>query len=157
MNKALIIGAGPAGIKLAWQLVRQKACLPVILEEKADLNIPAEHKKYWSELGMSIKEMGGEILLGHHVQTIYYVGNEICSVHAIDKQSGRLELFWCFYLFSSLPVQRLIPVLSYKGPVEAQKITSFQNLFLLPQRDPRRNINAVLNFFTASSIPGHPY
>lgn len=78
----------------------------------------------WEEVARQVEEMGGKVIRHQTVQSIYTVEGEVCSVHAIDSQTGELTLFEGDYFFSTMPVQELIAGMQDKVPAEVQEVAA---------------------------------
>jgi len=78
----------------------------------------------WEEVARQIQEMGGQIYLNQQVENIYTVDKEVCSIHALNTQSGELKLFEGDYFFSSMAVQELIAGMKEKAPVNVQEVAA---------------------------------
>ncbi len=78
----------------------------------------------WEEVARQVEARGGKIYKNHVVRTIYTVKDEICSIHAIDTQTGDLTLFDGDYFFSSMPVQELIADLEAPVPQNVREVAA---------------------------------
>lgn len=153
---AIIVGAGPAGLTTAYQLLKTTEVIPVILERSDDPNGVAAmpyhkmgiapyrllsrlKKLFWTsknsapcceEVAWQVQEMGGNIHFHHHIYATYTVGQEVCSIHAINARTGELRLFHGDYFFST------VSAASYnKFPT-----AGYNNLFIIGNK---RNSNQI--------------
>ena len=78
----------------------------------------------WEEVARQVEALGGKIHLNQVVNTIYTVGNQVCSIHAIDTLTGEIQLFNGDYFFSTMPVQELIAGMGDKVPGDVQEIAA---------------------------------
>ncbi|MES1161099.1 MAG: NAD(P)-binding protein, partial [Bacteroidota bacterium] len=70
----------------------------------------------WEEVARQVEVGGGKIIRNQTVQSIYTTDGEVCSVHAINSETGELSLFQGDYFFSTMPVQELIAGMQDKVP-----------------------------------------
>jgi len=78
----------------------------------------------WEEVARQVQEMGGKIYLNQDVQNIYTVKGEVCSIHAVNSQTGELFLFEGDYFFSTMPVQELIAGMGKSVPTIVKEIAA---------------------------------
>jgi len=148
MRKAIIIGADPAGLRTAYELLKQTDITPVVLERSREIG-NLSNKINWfrkvtlkiyrtilsgsakeqpnpslQQLVQQIQDMGGRIFLYQQIYQIYSVGSEVCSIHVINRETGELSLFSGDYFLSSAPYQEIIQPMPHGT-------NKFTNLFLI--------------------------
>jgi len=169
---AIIVGAGPAGLTTAYQLLKTTEILPVILERSDDPRgesattyhkmgmiphrILSRLKEYFftpknsvascEAIAWQIQEMGGNIHFHQHIYATYTVGKEVCSIHAIDGRTGQLKLFQGDYFFSTIPVCQLMSgVAGVKDMTTLAKKEHYNNLFIIDKGTINRQIFKTLS------------
>jgi hypothetical protein len=155
MRKAIIIGADPAGLTTAYELLQKTDIQPLILEKTGDVGLPSERVtplkrlftwridkilrgpkveplKSWREFAQQIQNMGGEILLHQQIYSLYSVNEQVCSLHTINNITGELTLFEGNYFLSSKSHHEIIEV-------QSEYHKTFTNLFLINQTSNYRH------------------
>ena len=105
MPRAIIIGADPAGLSIAREMLRS-GIRPIIIEPTGSIAgrlslcpQPCPPNSY------PLAEVVGELYPHYLIQTVYFIRGEICSLHAINNVTGELTLFWGDYFYSSAPMR----------------------------------------------------
>ena len=143
MSKAIIIGASLAGLAIAKEMINW-SIFPVILEPTG--SIAGRPFLYYTRphaTSYNLTCVVGELYLHYLVQTIYFVRDEVCSVHAVNKVTGELTLFRGDYFYSSLPMHDLSNSLSNDLQLESPEtinLSFFKNLSFLGSRQ-KKNAN----------------
>ena len=164
-KKAIIIGAGPAGLNAAHQLLTRTDIIPIVLEQSGNIGGPAATYKVsrmdfglhallsrlirlfftpktsltsCEQLAHQIEEKGGKIYLHQLVYTTYFVDQEVCSIHAIDARTGELNLYPGDYFFSTLPVNEL-------KPLSLSVASTYKNLFIIRHKRNYHHIFKTLS------------
>ncbi|HVU56288.1 MAG TPA: hypothetical protein VHD83_14585 [Puia sp.] len=165
-KKAIIIGAGPAGLGAAYQLLTNTDIIPVILEQSGNVegSSTASYKTNRMDFGLhalfsrlirlfftpkttlasceqlahQIEEKGGKIYLHQLVYTTYSVAQEVCSIHAIDSCTGELNLFSGDYFFSTRPFNEL-------KPLSLSVVSTYKNLFIIRHKRNYHHIFKTLS------------
>jgi len=93
-----------------------------------------------------IQEMGGNIHFHQHIYATYFVGNEVCSIHAIDARTGELKLFQGDYFFSTVPVYKLMSgIAGVSDKAAIQRKEYYSNLFIIDKGTINRQIFKTLS------------
>jgi len=172
---AIIVGAGPAGLTTAYQLLKTTEILPVILERSGDpkgetatsyhrmgvipYRILSRLKRYFftsidsivncEAVAWQVQEMGGNIHFHHHIYATYTVGKEVCSIHAINGRTGELTLFRGDYFFSTVPIYDLISGVQAQDATQIKSLPKdqykYNNLFIIDKRANNRQIFKTLS------------
>jgi hypothetical protein len=100
MPKAIILGASPNGLYTARSMLL-RGIWPIILEPSGSIaGRPCRHQP----VDYHCISILGELYLHQLVQTIYFVRDEICSIHTINNVTGELTLFMGDFFYSPLPL-----------------------------------------------------
>lgn len=78
----------------------------------------------WETVAEKIKNLGGEIITEHTVQTLIEKDNKISSVIALDNKTSALKKFEADYVFSTMPVKDFVNSLDSAIPPEIKKIST---------------------------------
>jgi len=113
MYKAIILGSGPASLNAAY-IALGRNIHPIILEPTGSLfgQLACEG---CSNPRASLKGLQTtvEIYLHQLVRTVYYLRDEICSLHVIDGITGELNLFAADYFYFPAPLHTLPTAMSH--------------------------------------------
>jgi flavin-dependent dehydrogenase len=110
MPRGIIIGADPAGLAIAREMLRS-GIRPLIIEPTGSIaGRPCLCPNQSQPNSYCLSEVVGELYPHYLIQTIYVVRGEICSLHAINNVTGELTLFWGDYFYSSLPMHARHPL-----------------------------------------------
>jgi hypothetical protein len=130
MPKAIIIGASPIGLAVAQDMLRL-GIRPNILEPSGSIaDRPSLNPRSFHFYPRNLSVVIGELYLHFQITTIYFVRDEICSVHAVNNITGELRLFTGEFFFSSFPLAELLPAMRYKVTSEVPDARGFRNLVL---------------------------
>jgi hypothetical protein len=113
MYKAIILGSGPDSLNAAY-LALGRDIHPIILEPTGSL-FGHQSCDSCSTPCTSLKNLQStvEIYLHQLVRTVYYLHDEICSLHVIDGITGELNLFAADYFYFPGPLHTLLTAMSH--------------------------------------------
>lgn len=136
MPKAIIIGASPVGLEVAQEMLRL-GIRPIILEPSGSIaDRPSLGTRSSLLCTHKLSEVVGELYLHFQLRTIYFVHDEVCSVHAVNNITGELRLFTGEYFISSMTMEELVPAMQYKSVVDLPEKSEFRNLIFCGFRKP---------------------
>lgn len=127
MRKAIILGASPDGICAAREML-DRGVWPIILESAGFLNgrphlpfnaIPTQSYHYTA--------ITGEIHLHQLIRNIYFVRDELCSIHAVNYITGELNLFTGDFFYSSLSLPSVVATMGFRPRVQLPEKPVFRN------------------------------
>jgi protoporphyrinogen oxidase len=76
----------------------------------------------WEHVAEQIQEQGGEVLLGWRVTRLFFEGDAVTAVEAVND-SGQRRRFDADYVFSTMPVRELIDAMDTPIPAEVREVS----------------------------------
>ena len=108
MSRAIILGASADSYEVAGNMLRQ-GIWPGILEPSGAGVIQAKQPAFNGRATLM-----GEVHFHQLIRRFYIVGEEICSIHALNRITGELTLFVGDYFYFSAPTWELVSFMGYK-------------------------------------------
>jgi protoporphyrinogen oxidase len=76
----------------------------------------------WEHVADQIQELGGEVLLGWRVTRLFFEGDLVTAVEAVND-AGQPRRFEADYVFSTMPVRELIDAMQTPIPAEVREVS----------------------------------
>jgi protoporphyrinogen oxidase len=76
----------------------------------------------WEHVAREVEQAGGQVLTQMEVRRVELAGNRVTAVEAVDRRTGRAQVFSADYFFSTMPVQQLVRSLSEGPPDPVRRI-----------------------------------
>ncbi len=122
MRKAIILGASPDGICTAREMLG-RGVWPIILESSGLLN----DRYAIRTTAYDFTAVTGEIHLHQLIRNIYFVRDELCSIHTVDYVTGELNLFTGDFFYSSLSLPKVVATMGFRPRVQLPEKPVFKN------------------------------
>ena len=129
MLKAIILGASPDGICTAREMLG-RGVWPIILESSGFLNghplfafnatRPLDYHYHYTNIT-------GEIHLHQLIRNIYFVRDELCSIHTVNYITGELSLFTGDFFYSSQSLPTVVAKMGFRPRVQLPEKPEFKN------------------------------
>ena len=128
MPRAIILGAGTNELAVAANLM-SRGIRPVILEPTGVIGDRISLSQYRRQPLLTQKaSVIAELHMNQLIRSIYYVRDELCSVHTVNNVTGELRLFFADYFYSATPQQTISIALQDKTPHREPDNIQFSNL-----------------------------
>jgi hypothetical protein len=113
MHKAIILGATEDGVNAAKAFFTRGIC-PVIIESSGAISA---RSSYSAALRPSfcVADLSVVAELHFHqlVRAIYFVRNELCSIHTVNNITGESTLFAADYFYFSAPLDEMVTAMNH--------------------------------------------
>lgn len=125
MPRTIILGLGPESLDAARDAI-QLGLLPVILASVG----PTPNR--WDRKHRSCRDLAVLAELHSHqlVRAVFYVRDELCSVHTIDNVTGELNLFAGDFFYFPHPLETMINAMSHVPGHRFLPNRNFKNLII---------------------------
>jgi hypothetical protein len=128
MYKAIILGSGPDSLNAAY-IALGRDIHPIILEPAGSLfGYPSCEDCSHECASVKCLQTTVEIYLHQLVRTVYFLRDEICSLHVIDGITGELNLFAADYFYFPGPLHTLLTAMSHVPDYRFLPDRKFRNL-----------------------------
>jgi hypothetical protein len=128
MSKAIILGAGPDSFNTAHHLVC-RGIHPVILEPSGSIaGYPSLEPPLQSTAACSELSVIAEFYTYQLIRTIFFVRDEICSLHAIHRLTGELTLYSADFFYFPVPLHKFKTAMSLVPGYQFLPDRKFANL-----------------------------
>jgi hypothetical protein len=132
MPKAIILGTGPGSINVAHYCL---CCSirPVILEPSGSIAAdPGLQRLVHSATDCSELSVTAELYTHQLVRAVFFVRDEICSLHAIHRLTGEMTLYSADYFYFPVPLHRFKTAMSHVPDYQFLPDRKFANLLSDP-------------------------
>jgi len=136
MCKAIILGSGQDSLTAA-AAVLHLGIHPIILEPTGSLLGPAHCNRCAHPCTpLQSLQLTAEIYLHQLVRTVYFLRDEICSLHVINSITGELHLFAGDFFYFPAPLHSLPTAMSHVPGYRFLPDRQFRNLLESPVLAP---------------------
>ncbi len=127
MRKAIILGASPDGICTAREMLG-RGVWPIILESSGFLDNRSFFPFNTAQITVDhYAAITGEIHLHQLIRNIYFVRDELCSIHTVNYVTGELNLFTGDLFYSSLSLPGVVAKMGFRPRVQLPEKPVFKN------------------------------
>jgi hypothetical protein len=128
MPKAIILGTGPGSINVAHHC-QSRRIHPVMLEPSGSIAAhPGLQRSVHSAAASSELAVIAELYTHQLVRAVFFVRDEICSLHAIHRLTGEMTLYSADYFYFPVPLYRFKTAMSHVPDYQFLPDRKFANL-----------------------------